>query len=74
MAHFGTITIIRNNCEVEALEKHYISRSLRKSVLFVLAWVALVTCLRGWCASVEGVGVVLACGHASMGVVGDMLV
>ena len=71
---FGTITIIRINCEVEALEKHYISRSLRNSVLFVLAWVALVTRLREWCASVEGVAVIVAWGHASMSVVGDMLV
>ena len=55
------MTIIRD-CEVEALEKRYIIRSLRNSVLFVLAWVALVTWLCGWCASAEGVGVVLAWG------------
>ena len=33
--------------------------SLRNSVLFVLAWVAWVACLRGWRASVGGVGGVL---------------
>ena len=47
-------------------------------MLFVLAWVALVTCFQGWCASVEDVAVVLAWGwggggRASMGVVGGML-
>ena len=31
-----------------------LERSLRNGVLFVLAWVALVTCLCGWCASVGG--------------------
>ena len=56
---FGIINIIRNNYEVEPLEKHYINRS----VLFVLAWVALVKGLRGWRARVEGMGVVLACGE-----------
>ena len=34
--------------------------SLRNGVLFVLAWVAWVVCLRGWRASVCGVGGVLA--------------
>ena len=34
--------------------------SLRNGVLFVLAWVARVACLRGWRASVGGVGRVLA--------------
>ena len=34
--------------------------SLRNGVLFVLAWVARVACLRGWRASVGGVGGVLA--------------
>ena len=46
-------------------------------MLFVLAWVALVTCLQGWCASVEDVAVVLAWGRgggsASMSVVCGML-
>ena len=51
-------------------------------MLFVLAWVTLVTCLQGWCASVEDVAVVLAWGvggvgggggYASMGVVGGIL-
>ena len=42
-------------------------------MLFVQAWVALVTCLRGWRASVEGVAVALAWGRASMSVVGGML-
>ena len=35
-------------------------KSLRNGVLFVLAWVACVACLRGWCASVCGVGSALA--------------
>ena len=34
--------------------------SLRNGVLFLLAWVARVACLRGWRASVGGVGGVLA--------------
>ena len=42
-------------------------------MLFVLVLVVLVTCLRGWRASVEGVTVVLAWGRASMSVVGGML-
>ena len=33
--------------------------SLRNGVLFVLAWVAWVVCLRGWSASVGDVGGVL---------------
>ena len=41
-------------------------------MLFVLGWVVLVTCLRKWRASVEGVAVVLAWGggRARMSVVG----
>ena len=50
-------------------------------MLFVLAWVTLVTCLQGWCASVEDVAVVLVWGggggggggYASMGVVDGIL-
>ena len=45
-------------------------------MLFVLTLVALVTCLQGWCASVEDVAVVLAWGgggRASMSVVSGML-
>ena len=30
-------------------------------MLFVLAWVVQVVCLRGWCANVGGTGGVLAC-------------
>ena len=35
--------------------------TLRNDVLYVLAWVARVACLRGWLASVGGVSGVFAC-------------
>ena len=45
--------VINNNLNFKS---HMKEISLRNGVLFVLAWVA---CLRGWCASVGGVGGVL---------------
>ena len=43
------------------LKRYYIYSSLRNGVLYVLAWVALVACLRGWHTNVGGVDGVLAC-------------
>ena len=53
--------------------KHSQTLSLRNDALFVLAWAAWVEYLRGWSASVGGVGGVLVWQRASVGDVGWVL-
>ena len=48
-------------------------RSVITGVLFVLAYVELVACLRGWCASMVDVGGMLTWVAASVGGVGGVL-
>ena len=54
------VKLVEFNISKFNISKMVPGTSLRNGVLFVLAWVARVACLRGWRASVGGVGRVLA--------------
>ena len=54
------VKLVEFNISKFNISKMLPGTSLRNGVLFVLAWVARVACLRGWRASVGGVGRVLA--------------
>ena len=53
------VKLVEFNISKFNISKMLPGTSLRNGVLFVLAWVARVACLRGWRASVGGVGKVL---------------
>ena len=58
---FGfNLTVLRFFFEAKPIYCRYSLPSLRNGVLFALAWVAWVACLRGWRASMGGVDGVLA--------------
>ena len=54
------VKLVEFNISKFNISKMLPGTSLRNGVLFVLAWMARVACLRGWRASVGGVGRVLA--------------
>ena len=54
------VKLVEFNISKFNISKMLPGTSLRNGVLFVLAWVARVACLRGWRASMGGVGRVLA--------------
>ena len=55
----SSLSILSKTANISSL--YDCSASLRNGVLYVLAWVAWVTCLLGWRASMGGVAGVLAC-------------